>query len=104
MRTPPREAPPTTSLTTPLRPALREERADDIFKRWDTLTAGLLSRHGRPHRVHETYRVGEVILHNVYGMGVIEQIGPDGELTVLFRRGIQRLPSQQARPGESSRP
>jgi hypothetical protein len=104
MRTPPREAPPVAAVLSPARAPIREERADEVFKRWDTLTAGLLSRHGRPHRAHETYKAGEVILHNVHGMGVIEQISADGELTVLFRRGVQRLPSGRTRPGESSRP
>ncbi len=79
-------------------------RNEELFRRWDALTAGLLSRHGRPHRVHETYREGEVILHNVHGMGVVEGVDGDGTLTVLFRRGYQSLASRQTQHTPPSRP
>jgi len=66
----------------------------DLVKRWDALTAGVTSRHGRPHRSHESYRDGEIILHTVHGMGIIEQVASDGTLTVLFKRGYQNLASR----------
>ncbi len=66
---------------------------DDLFRRWDALTANLMSRHGRPHRSNESYKAGEIILHSVHGMGVVEQVTPDGTLTALFKRGYQVLPS-----------
>lgn len=67
---------------------------DDLFKRWQALTTGVLSRHGRPHRAHESYRPGEVVLHTVHGMGIVEEIAADGTLTVLFKRGYHSLPSR----------
>lgn len=66
----------------------------DLRKQWDALTAGVLSRHGRPHRKHESYSVDEVILHTAFGMGVIREIADDGTLTVLFKDGYQKLPSR----------
>lgn len=79
--------------------ALNHVKNDDLYRRWDAMTAGVLSRHGRPHRANESYREGEVVLHTVHGMGVVEQVAPDGALTVLFMRGYQQLPS---RPREAS--
>lgn len=69
---------------------------EDLAKRWDAMTAGVLSRQGRPHRSHEVYRPGEILLHTVHGMGIVEQVAPDGLLTVLFKRGYQNLPSRPA--------
>lgn len=66
----------------------------DLVKRWEALTAGALSRHGRPHRSHETYREGEIVLHTAHGMGIVEQVAADGTLTVLFKRGYQTLASR----------
>lgn len=66
----------------------------DLVKRWDALTAGASSRHGRPHRSHETYREGEIVLHTAHGMGIVEQVATDGTLTVLFKRGYQTLASR----------
>jgi len=68
-------------------------KSEDLLRRWDMLTTGVMSRHGRPHRENESYREGEVILHSVHGMGIVEQIGDDGLVTALFRRGYQALPS-----------
>jgi len=67
---------------------------EDLAKRWKVLTEGVQSRQGRPHRSHEAYHEGEIVLHTAYGMGLVEQVGADGTLTVLFRRGYQNLPSQ----------
>lgn len=69
-------------------------RSADLAKRWETLTAHAQSRHGRPHRSHESYGEGEIVLHTVHGMGVVEQVAADGTLTVLFKRGYQSLPSR----------
>lgn len=68
-------------------------KSEDLFRRWDALTTGMLSRHGRPHRQTDSYKPGEIVLHTVHGMGVVEQVAPDGTLTVLFKRGYQALPS-----------
>lgn len=69
-------------------------RNEDLLRRWEAMTAGVMSRHGRPHRSHESYREGEILLHTVHGMGVVEQVAADGRLTVLFMRGYQELPSR----------
>jgi hypothetical protein len=66
----------------------------DLLRRWEAMTSGVLSRHGRPHRAHEIYREGEIVLHTVHGMGVVEQVAADGSLTVLFKRGYQTLASR----------
>jgi len=73
---------------------LNHMKNDDLYRRWEAMTAGVLSRHGRPHRSHESYREGEIVLHTSHGMGVVEQVGSDGTLTVLFMRGYQELPSR----------
>jgi hypothetical protein len=80
--------------TTAARTFLAAPKNDDLFKRWEAMTAGVLSRHGRPHRPHESYREGEVVLHTVHGMGVVERVATDGALTVLFMRGYQELSSR----------
>lgn len=66
----------------------------DLVRRWEALTEGVLSRHGRPHRSHESYREGEIVLHTAHGMGIVEQVAADGTLTVLFKRGYQTLASR----------
>lgn len=103
----PRRVSPTTPQPMPMpapaappvpRPAgLSSMSNDDLFRRWDALTANLMSRHGRPHRASESYRTGEIILHSAHGMGIVEQVGPDGTLTALFKRGYQQLPSTPKR-------
>lgn len=78
-------------------------KSEDLVRRWDALTNGVMSRHGRPHRSNESYREGEIILHTVYGMGIVEQIGSDGLLTALFRRGYQTLPSVRKAEPEAAK-
>ncbi len=95
---PPRPLPPPPSANasaTP-RPAPMPTgmKNQDLFKRWEALTMGVMSRHGRPHRDHESYRPGEVVLQTVHGMGIVEQVAADGTLTVLFKRGYQNLASR----------
>jgi|JI10StandDraft_1071094.scaffolds.fasta_scaffold886863_1 hypothetical protein len=80
--------------TTAPRTFVAAPKNDDLYKRWEAMTAGVLSRHGRPHRSHESYREGEVVLHTIHGMGVVEQVASDGRLTVLFMRGYQELTSR----------
>lgn len=88
---PPPAAPTADTPRAPFRPTAKD---DDLRLRWDALTADRTSRHGRPHRASDRYREGEIILHSVHGMGVVEAIGADGTLRVLFRRGYETLPSQ----------
>lgn len=91
----PREVLVAASQGTVARPtALNHIKNEDIYRRWEAMTAGVLSRHGRPHRSHESYREGEIVLHTSQGMGVVEQVGSDGTLTVLFMRGYHDLPSR----------
>ena len=61
--------------------------------RWQALTDGLRARDGRPWRESSSYEPGEILLHTRHGMGVIERVGDDGSLDVLFRSGYQRLPA-----------
>lgn len=85
-----------STTTTTSTSAKSGQQDDTLFQRWTALTEGLWARHGRPHRSHESYRVGEVVLHTVHGMGIVEKVAKDGELTVLFMRGYQQLPSRVA--------
>ncbi|MCA9513393.1 MAG: hypothetical protein KC635_00465 [Myxococcales bacterium] len=64
------------------------------FKRWNEATDKIDSRYARPHRSHEAYEVGEAVLHKVHGMGIIEKVAADGDLSVLFRNGFVTLPSR----------
>lgn len=95
---PPSPPPPPAAPAPAARPAVGavgpSTKSADLVKRWEAMTANLLSRHGRPHRSHESYRQGEVVLHTVHGMGIVEQVAADGSLTVLFKRGYQSLPSR----------
>ena len=87
--------------TTAPRQSQATPKNDDLLRRWEAMTAGVLSRHGRPHRPHESYREGEIVLHTVHGMGVVEQVAADGRLTILFMRGYQELPSHPRPAGEA---
>jgi hypothetical protein len=74
----------------------RGAREDDgglqtLLARWRTLTDGVTSRDGRPWREHGRYAAGDIILHTRHGMGVVERVGDDGTVDVLFRGGYQRL-------------
>lgn len=93
---PPRPLPPPPMASATPRPAPMPTgmKNADLYKRWEALTTGVMSRHGRPHRGHESYRPGEVVLHTVHGMGIVEQVAADGTLTVLFKRGYQNLASR----------
>lgn len=74
-------------------PETPKRRNSGLFRAWDSMTDGLPSRFARPHRERDFYEVGEAILHNVYGMGVVEEKDEDGTLKVLFRDGYQLLKS-----------
>jgi hypothetical protein len=92
---PPMTPPPPPSTPETLRAAAKmAANAQDLRQRWDALTADRTSRHGRPHRVSDRYRAGEIVLHSAHGMGIIEAIAADGTLRVLFRGGYESLPSQ----------
>lgn len=93
MPTPP---PVPAGVEAPRAPARVTAKDEDLRRRWDALTEGRTSRHGRPHRATDSYRDGQIILHSAHGMGVIEGIAADGTLRVLFRRGYEALPSQVA--------
>jgi hypothetical protein len=61
--------------------------------RWHELTDGVQARDGRPWRESSRYEPGDILLHTRHGMGVVERVGEDGALDVLFRAGYQRLTS-----------
>lgn len=67
------------------------------FQRWNEATDKVDSRHARPHRSSEAYEAGEAVLHKVFGMGIVEKVGDDGGLKVLFRNGFVALPSRPKR-------
>lgn len=67
------------------------EALQTLSARWRALTEGVTSRDGRPWREHGRYEAGEVVLHTRHGMGIVERVGDDGSVDVLFRGGYQRL-------------
>lgn len=75
---------------------LTDKIEDPQANRWRRATDGVHSRFARPHRVTDTYVVDELILHKIHGMGVVEKVGSDGTLAVLFRARIVLLGSQMA--------
>ena len=64
-------------------------------RRWEAATEGVLSVHASPYRDEDTYQVGDILLDKRHGMGVVEAVDDDAVLTVLFRDGLERLPSQR---------
>lgn len=59
--------------------------------RWDEATKGVTSVHGRPFDPERVYTEGDIILHKQFGMGVVESLAGDTEVSVLFRMGVETL-------------
>lgn len=66
----------------------------EAHERWAKETSNVHVRYARPHRIKEAYDPGEAILHKRFGMGIVCDRGVDGTLSVLFREGMQQLPSK----------
>jgi hypothetical protein len=63
--------------------------------RWEKLTEGVSSVHGRPFDPERRYTEGDIILHKQHGMGVVETSdGSSDVIDVLFREGIAKLELQ----------
>ena len=45
----------------------------------------------RPYSVKESYKVGEVIQHAQFGVGIVEEVKINGKIVVLFRNGDKVL-------------
>ena len=67
---------------------------------WEELTDKADVRRSKVYERTRTYKVEDVILHGVHGMGIVHDRDQDGELNVLFRDGFVRLPSDQPRDEE----
>jgi hypothetical protein len=60
--------------------------------RWEELTEGVMSFHGRPYDPEATYTEGDVVLHKQYGLGVVDKVNvAAGTCSTVFRDGTQEL-------------
>ena len=74
----------------PMRPAPVATSPERI--RWNKLTDGLSSIHGRPFIAGRSYSEGDVILHKQHGMGIVEGVCEEpASITILFRNGIEQI-------------
>lgn len=45
----------------------------------------------KPYNVKETFKVGDIVNHAQFGMGIVEEVRMGGKITVLFRTGDKIL-------------
>lgn len=83
------EAPKAASLATGALPAAAD---DSVNARWQRLTATLSARDGRPYNQTRAYKVGDVLLHKGFGLGVVREVIHEQACMVLFRDKETVLP------------
>ena len=53
--------------------------------------AAVLSRPVRPYRLADSYRLGDRIDHNTYGIGIVDEILGPTKMQVFFTSGHRKM-------------
>jgi hypothetical protein len=74
--------------------APRKAKADPAASdsaEWATLQPGLNQDHAIPYDMNGTYRAKNLLLHPMFGLGIVQLVLPPNKIEVLFQDGKKRL-------------
>lgn len=96
--------PPTVAKPAPAKSAPREPRSAPREPRpsrnraaladaeeWETVVGQVDPAPGKPYSMERTFRVGELVRHPTFGMGVVKAVLPPAKMEVLFQAGRKLL-------------
>jgi len=65
---------------------LEVERAE-----WEELQPNMNPEKAIPYDMHKPYRVRNLLLHSVFGLGIVKLVLQPNKIDVLFQEGVKRL-------------
>ena len=63
---------------------------------WELAVEGKSLESARPYSMREVFALNDLILHSVFGHGVVTALQPDHKIEVLFKNGYKVLIHAQA--------
>ena len=75
-------------------PAPRKPKADPLElerAEWQRLHPDMNPDKALPYELNKPYRVRNLLLHPVFGLGVVQLVLPPNKIDVLFEEGVKRL-------------
>src|SRR5689334_14398664 len=69
---------------------LSAEEVEDALQRARQNPHDIATLEGRPYRIEDTYAVGEVVAHHVFGSGTVRVVS-DSTVTIAFAMGTKKL-------------
>lgn len=85
-------AAPKTTLKKPA--GLRKSKVDPLAverAEWERLQPDMDPEKAIPYEINKSYRVKNLLLHPVFGLGIVQLVLQPNKMDVLFRDGVKRL-------------
>jgi hypothetical protein len=60
---------------------------------WEALQSGLSPAQAIPYDMNRTYRAKDLLLHPLFGLGIVQTVLPPNKIDVVFQVGKKRLRS-----------
>lgn len=58
---------------------------------WEALQPEMNPEKALPYDMNRPYRLKNLLLHPVFGLGVVQRVLPPNKIDVLFQEGVKRL-------------